>query len=249
MLDKLQALKNVEYHSIFTSNHNNLFKTKHSHSLNIIPFLHQTTTQEWREYRLDKLNIIPFLHQTTTFSNRLSVSLCWISFHFYIKPQLSIAPKYSCSSWISFHFYIKPQHKNLFAFVGGVEYHSIFASNHNGKTLGLRGFCVEYHSIFTSNHNSSRSRGKPQEVEYHSIFTSNHNLGLSSKSEKNVEYHSIFTSNHNITRENSKVGFVEYHSIFTSNHNSVFSVRVVSRLNIIPFLHQTTTTITLMLPR
>ena len=143
--------------------------------LNIIPFLHQTTTISLSLHFVELLNIIPFLHQTTTSALVLSIWACWISFHFYIKPQL---------------------------YTGDVD---------------------------TPN------------VEYHSIFTSNHNLFNSIAFLRAVEYHSIFTSNHNYRREHRQWCEVEYHSIFTSNHNLYILQLTGNKLNIIPFLHQTTT--------
>ena len=99
--------------------------------LNIIPFLHQTTTQAYRRRSPPRLNIIPFLHQTTTgaallwrdrgwisfrfyikpqlFGEGVGLLERWISFRFYIKPQLHCWTIYEMLSWISFHFYIKPQ--------------------------------------------------------------------------------------------------------------------------------------------
>ena len=78
--------RKVEYHSIFTSNHNTS----------------TIVSTCWR------LNIIPFLHQTTTVALTLHYNYSWISFHFYIKPQLASIALRLLSCWISFHFYIKP---------------------------------------------------------------------------------------------------------------------------------------------
>ena len=121
----------VEYHSIFTSNHNtgigsmswrklNIIPFLHQTTtptgsqveateLNIIPFLHQTTTSTENNLIITTLNIIPFLHQTTTASDACCCFLSWISFHFYIKPQPEIYNYLPSNGWISFHFYIKPQ--------------------------------------------------------------------------------------------------------------------------------------------
>ena len=62
---KLKDLNVVSY-SISTSNHNASGAIDLIGGLYLIPFLHQTTTDQHSVQNLCKLYLIPFLHQTTT---------------------------------------------------------------------------------------------------------------------------------------------------------------------------------------
>ena len=59
------------------------------------------------------LYLIPFLHQTTTQQLMYEFPNCCILFHFYIKPQPKVYGTFVERSCILFHFYIKPQHATL----------------------------------------------------------------------------------------------------------------------------------------
>ena len=106
----------VVSYSISTSNHNCCFSAVNFLLLYLIPFLHQTTTDDPRCFGL----------------------LCCILFHFYIKPQPiahSILKSLGC---ILFHFYIKPQQCVRFALNVLVVSYSISTSNHNNPIFSTK---------------------------------------------------------------------------------------------------------------
>ena len=100
----------VVSYSISTSNHN----LKFSRILRRMVVSYSISTSNHNIFRMNiivkLLYLIPFLHQTTTKSQLLSLQLCCILFHFYIKPQQGQIQRGQEWSCILFHFYIKPQH-------------------------------------------------------------------------------------------------------------------------------------------
>ena len=121
----------VVSYSISTSNHNYVASLSCMPELYLIPFLHQTTTQEHREINVMVLYLIPFLHQTTT-----NVSFIpWLA-RLYLIPFLHQTTTATLSSvaffcCILFHFYIKPQQHVALDVEHLVVSYSISTSNHN----------------------------------------------------------------------------------------------------------------------
>ena len=86
MLERTECFPVVSY-SISTSNHNYSYCYSWRSwvvSYSISTSNHNILRERMRNYRL---YLIPFLHQTTTEDNREEASVCCILFHFYIKPQ------------------------------------------------------------------------------------------------------------------------------------------------------------------
>ena len=84
-------------------------------------------------------------------------------------------------------------------------------------------------------------------VVSYSISTSNHNPDTLSNECRFVVSYSISTSNHNVKLQyHIFVGVVSY-SISTSNHNTYRDEDIPKWLYLIPFLHQTTTALVLVL--
>ena len=144
-----------------------------------------------------------------------------------------------------------------------VVYHLVPTSNHNEPRLYRDPRQVVYHLVPTSNHNQS----PPRKLVYllfiilflHQTTTRRflRRTGwccLSScsyiKPQQQfpallmilVVYHLVPTSNHNEDTEEDTEYRVVYHLVPTSNHNDRPCLMIVSRLFIILFLHQTTTT-------
>ena len=128
---------------------------------------------------------------------------------------------------ILFHFYIKPQLN-----VCCIDF-----------------CCVVSYSISTSNHNFIISTFALLKVVSYSISTSNHNLSSDVPFCQWVVSYSISTSNHNRPRLQNMYRFVVSYSISTSNHNREIAKSAIHRLYLIPFLHQTTTVLKLIVER
>ena len=121
----------VVSYSISTSNHNSRYSDAQLHSLYLIPFLHQTTTDEIKH----------------------AVRACCILFHFYIKPQRfasSICPFLVVSYSISTSNHNSALEMDIPDVV--VSY-SISTSNHNTSVSLKSSLGVVSYSISTSNHN------------------------------------------------------------------------------------------------
>ena len=113
-------------------------------------------------------------------------------------------------------------------------------------TLILFLFVVSY-SISTSNHNLRMCfLTKPKVVSY-SISTSNHNTVMRSLVASLVVSYSISTSNHNCRFALISASSVVSYSISTSNHNLSSGTITGKWLYLIPFLHQTTTFVIIIL--
>ena len=184
-------------------------------------FLHQTTTVP-RALRVPaSMFICLFLHQTTTGLRRFPFGGRCLSVYSYIKPQLTGGGCCRCHRCLSVYSYIKPQlQAKTKLFCLGV-YLSIPTSNHNGIYSGLKSDGGVYLSIPTSNHNSSWC-----------IFMVH--LGV---------YLSIPTSNHNIDEFLQRQPSGVYLSIPTSNHNRPCRLKIILKVFICLFLHQTTTSV------
>ena len=128
-------------------------------------------------------------------------------------------------SCILFHFYIKPQQD----------------FNNSANLL------VVSYSISTSNHNVLHALVHVVVVVSYSISTSNHNEPDGRLTTRPVVSYSISTSNHNYTFVTLTVASVVSYSISTSNHNPVVEANARYLLYLIPFLHQTTTIISITL--
>ena len=208
--------------------------------MNIIPFLHQTTTGWLSACKSAWLNIIPFLHQTTTISR-----VAWHSHWLNIIPFLhqTTTSKFAAVfafGWISFHFYIKPKPDGMPSCNAVVEYHSIFTSNHNRR----KG--VEFKkmlNIIPFLHQTTTVVNIYCHVLLLNIIPFLHQTTTSGSENRIgcswISFHFYIKPQLSLIFHNSNV--VEYHSIFTSNHNINEVVNQNLELNIIPFLHQTTT--------
>ena len=87
----------VVSYSISTSNHNAVYCFLSLSVLYLIPFLHQTTTQQKKNVSRSGCILFHFYikpQQGTWYHN---VFVCCILFHFYIKPQPCAQPKNPCS--------------------------------------------------------------------------------------------------------------------------------------------------------
>ena len=106
---------------------------------------------------------------------------------------------------------------------------------------------VVSHSVSTSNHNIRAAQGQNAGVVSHSVSTSNHNRKSASRLFSAVVSHSVSTSNHNSVGNEMPQNTVVSHSVSTSNHNASQILYSLLRLYLIPFLHQTTTTLSSIL--
>ena len=121
------------------------------------------------------LYILSFLHQTTTLLSMYSLRSCCISYHFYIKPQLSVCPGVCPCGCISYHFYIKPQPGAMFQTnsTSCISYH--FYIKPQLSVVRRLNYSVVYLIISTSNHNLAAPAAPAPLVVYLIISTSNHN--------------------------------------------------------------------------
>ncbi len=152
-LSHLLCLREVVYHPIPTSNHNNRRAYENRHVLYVILFLHQTTTVRMVFAVLILLYIILFLHQTTTYFHDQPY-FAWLYIILFLHQTTTEHEREKAQSrCISSYSYIKPQ---LFPFLHGLEsvvYHPIPTSNHNSRPVPSSRYLVVYHPIPTSNHN------------------------------------------------------------------------------------------------
>ena len=146
----------------------------------------------------------------------------------------------------------------------GVVSYSISTSNHNSSKLILTLSTVVSYSISTSNHNAPQLSDRCRFVVSYSISTSNHNADWDL-----INYPELYLIPflHQTTTasgcHNKRVSCILFHfyikpqrsvilitpecvvsySISTSNHNQRRTTRKLSLLYLIPFLHQTTTSL------
>ncbi len=186
------------------------------------------------------LYIVLFLHQTTTSPGGNSRLLCCISYYSYIKPQP--INNYRRINEVVYRTIPTSNHNSLIEYVTleGVVYRTIPTSNHNPKYMRKLWFWL-YIVLFL---HQTTTNFKVMIlclrcISYYSYIKPQPREGA--PPELVVVYRTIPTSNHNRSNNLCKFYTVVYRTIPTSNHNHKCIQCQLTRLYIVLFLHQTTT--------
>ena len=221
--DGLENPTRVVSYSISTSNHNT--------ELLITP--------------LAALYLIPFLHQTTTYFIYVGSFFSCILFHFYIKPQHWRKDMLQGIRCILFHFYIKPQPVSRFIFfsIRCILFHFYIKPQQAFKSEQSCG--VVSYSISTSNHNIYKCPGKLP-VLYLIPFL-HQTTTLSPKYSAAIScilFHFYIKPQHALGKGITIDSCILFHFYIKPQPKSAKYTQLCE-LYLIPFLHQTTTSISL----